>query len=136
MVQEAIVSKVFADKMAEVSVVRTSACGKNCSSCEGCALQTKLSVVAFNKTSSSVGQKVLIESQSSKIFGAAVAVYLLPMFTMIFASVFAAYCGASETVCVISAFGGLALGLCIVFAINRFLKGKKAIEYTIIKELS
>ena len=136
MVQEATVTKVFADSMAEVSVVRTSACSKNCSSCEGCALQTKLSVVAFNATSSSVGQKVLIESQSSKIFGAAIAVYLLPMFTMIFASVFAACYGAAESICVISAFGGLALGICIAFAINRFLKGKKSIKYTIIKELS
>ena len=136
MVQEAIVSRILNDEMAEVFVVRISACGKSCTSCEGCSLQNKLVVNAINSFSSAVGQKVLIESRTSKIFAAAFVVYLLPMLTMIFASIIMAYRGASELTCVLAAFIGLSVGILITLLIHHFIKNKKAIEYTIIKELN
>ena len=136
MVQEAIVSKILNSNMAEVSVLRVSACGKSCSSCDGCSLQSKLTIKAINPYSSAVGQKVLIESRTSKIFAVAFIVYLLPVITMITASIVAAYQGASEFKCVIAAFVGLINGIIVTLLVNHFIKNRKPIEYRIIKELN
>ena len=62
MLQEAVVTKLLPEDRAEVSVVRASACGKNCSSCEGCAFQNELKVVADNPIKANPGTKVQIES--------------------------------------------------------------------------
>lgn len=136
MTQEAIIIKLLPDNMAEVAVVRAGACGKNCSSCETCIFQNELKVLAKNNTLSKPGHKVLIETESSRIFGAALLVYLLPMVTMITGYMLAAYSGLSELFCVGCGFAGFAVGLAVVILVHRIIKNKKPISYIIVKELT
>ena len=65
MTQEAVVTRVFPNNMAEVAVTRTTACGGNCGNCESCIFQSELKTMAKNRVSARPGQKVLIESKSS-----------------------------------------------------------------------
>ena len=135
MVQEEIITKKLSADLAEVAVVRVTACGKSCSSCESCMFQNELKVVAENPMSIEGGKKVLIETKTSKVFGAVVAVYLLPALVMIAAAIVAAVLGATEAICVISAFSALIVSILLTIIFHRFSKGNK-IVYTIVKELN
>ena len=96
MTQEAIVTRRLPDGMAEVVVTRGTACGSNCGNCESCIFQSELKTPANNLIDAQPGQRVIIQSKSSKIFGAALLVYILPI-VMILLGYFIAYsAGASE----------------------------------------
>lgn len=133
MTQEAVVTRVFPNNMAEVAVTRTTACGGNCGNCESCIFQSELKAMAKNRVSARPGQKVLIESKSSKVFGAALLVYILPL--VFFLAGFAiAYClGAAEGVCVAVSFLGLAAGAAVVVASQRLKKNKNPISFDIVE---
>ena len=79
MTQDAVVIKLLPKEMAEVAVTRGTACGGNCGSCESCMFQTELHVEARNLIQAKPGQKVVISSKSSRIFGAAFLVYIMPL---------------------------------------------------------
>lgn len=79
MTQEAVVTRVFPHRMAEVVVTRQTACGGNCGSCESCLFQSEMKTMAFNRCEAVPGQRVLIETQSSRIYGAALLVYIVPL---------------------------------------------------------
>ena len=83
MTQEAVVTKLLPNGMAEVAVKRTTACGGNCASCEACVFESQMKTPAKNSIEARPGQKVLIESQSSRIFRAAFLVYVLPLLTFL-----------------------------------------------------
>ena len=133
MTQEAVVTRIFPNNMAEVAVTRTTACGGNCGSCESCIFQSELKAFAKNCVSARPGQKVLIESKSSKVFSAALLVYILPL--VFFLSGFAiAYClGAGEGVCVTVSFAALALGAAVVVVSQRVRKNKNPITFDIVE---
>ena len=76
MTQDAVVTKLLPEGMAEVVVMRGTACGGNCGSCESCMFQKELHTEARNLIQAKPGQKVTIESKSSRIFGAALLVYV------------------------------------------------------------
>ena len=78
MTQNAVVTKILTDGMAEVSVIRGTACGGNCGSCESCMYDNEIRTHAVNKVSALPGQKVVIETESSRIYGALFLVYILP----------------------------------------------------------
>lgn len=136
MVQEAIITKLMPDGMAEVAVVRATACGKSCSSCESCIFQNELKVLAFNLISSSPGRKVLIESKTSSIFSAAAIVYILPVILMVLAYTIAFFAGAGEGLCISACFIGLFIGLALMVIYHRKKNTEDAITFTIIKELN
>ena len=136
MIQEAIITKLLPDNMAEVAVVRATACGKSCSSCESCIFQNELKVQAKNSISSIPGKKVLIETESSKIFGVILLVYLLPIITMLAAYIAAAAVNLSENLCIALAFVGFVLGILPMLIFHRRGKNNAKISYTIIKELT
>ena len=71
MTQDAVVTRVFHNGLAEVVVTRGTACGSNCGNCESCAFQNELKAIAKNTVHATPGEKVVIESVSSRIFGAA-----------------------------------------------------------------
>ena len=110
MTQEAIVTGLYGDGTAEVAVKRLSACGGSCSSCESCALERELKIRAVNSAGARPGQRVLIESQSRTILGAALLVYLLPLGAFLSGYLLAALCGAEESVRILSSFAALTLG--------------------------
>ena len=96
MTQDAVVTKVLPNGMAEVVVSRGTACGSNCGNCESCVFQNEIKTFAKNTVHARPGEKVVIESLSSRIFGAAFIVYIVPMLVFIIGYVIAASCGLTE----------------------------------------
>ncbi len=74
MTQDAVVTKLVSRHVAEVEVERGTACGGTCESCEACVFQNRIRAEAVNKVSALPGQKVVIESKTSDVLGAAAAV--------------------------------------------------------------
>ena len=132
MTQDAIVFKCLNDEMAEVVVTRATACGSNCSSCEACVFQNELKTVARNLIGAKPGQKVQIESQSSKVYGAILLVYIVPVILAVLGC-FAAYAaGAGEGIVILCTFLGFLLGAVILVISQRLKKNKNEISFDII----
>lgn len=83
MTQDAVVTKLVSRHVAEVEVERGTACGGTCESCEACVFQNRIRAEAVNKISALPGQKVVIESKTSDVLGAAVLLYMVP-FVLLF----------------------------------------------------
>ncbi len=133
MTQDAVVFRCLPDNMAEVVVTRTTACGSNCASCEACVFQNELRTVARNLIGARPGQKVLIESQSSKVYRAVMLVYILPVLLAL-AGYFLAYAaGASEGMCIICTFIGILLGALILVLSQRRHREKTSITFDIVQ---
>lgn len=133
MTQDAIVYKCLDEERAEVVVTRATACGANCSSCEACIFQNELKTVARNLIGARPGQRVLIESKSSHVYGAILLVYIVPILLAVLAC-FAAYAvGASEGICVLCTFLGFLLGAVITVLTQRLRRDRNPITFDIIK---
>lgn len=135
MTQEAVITKVYPSGLAEVAVRRTTACGGNCASCESCVFDSELKTLAKNSIEARPGQKVLIESQSSKIFRAAFLVYVLPLLLFLCGFFLASLLGGSEAVCIAASFFGVALGGVIVIISQKYRKPKDAITFEVVELL-
>ena len=133
MTQEAVVTRVFPNNMAEVAVTRTTACGGNCGNCESCIFQSQLKTMAKNGISASPGQRVLIESKSSNVFGAALLVYIMPVLFFLVGFALAYSLGASEGICIAVSFAGLILGAAILVLSQRLKKNKNPITFDIVE---
>ena len=118
--------------MAEVVVTRTTACGSNCGNCESCIFQSELKTLAKNSINARPGQKVIIESKSSRIYKAAMLVYILPMLLMVLGYALGAALSAGEGLGIALGFVGLIAGAAlIVFSERR--KNKEPITFEIIE---
>lgn len=135
MTQEAVVTKLLPSGMAEVAVKRTSACGGNCGSCESCVFQNEMKTPALNRIGAKPGQKVLIESQSSKIFKAAFLVYVLPLLFFLAAYLLAAAFDLSEALRILASFAGLIVGGVVLVLSQKKIRDKDRITFTIIDYL-
>ena len=133
MTQDAVVFRCLDDERAEVVVTRATACGANCESCEACVFQNELKTVARNLIGARPGQKVLIESKSSKVYGAILLVYIVPILLAVLGC-FAAYAmGASEGICVLCTFLGFLLGAVVTVVTQRLMRDRNPITFDIIK---
>lgn len=133
MTQDAIVRQVFDDGMAEVVVTRSTACGSNCGNCESCIFQSELCTRAKNLIGAKPGQRVVIESKSSKIYKATLLVYILPIVLVVAGYLIAAAAGAGEGLCIVSSFIGLALGAAFTVVSQKHKKDKDKITFDIIQ---
>lgn len=134
MTQEGIVVKLFPNDMAEVAVTRMTACGGNCGSCESCMLQSKVKTLAKNRVDARPGERVLIESRSSAVFGAVFLVYVMPLVCFLLGYGAAALAGLSEGLCIVFSFIGLAVGAALLVLSQR-RKNRREIAYDIIRRL-
>ena len=132
MTQDAIVYKCLDRERAEVVVTRATACGSNCASCEACVFQNEIKTVARNLVGARPGQKVLIESKSSRVYGAIMLVYIVPILLAVLGCFLAYGAGASEGVCVLCTFLGFILGAVIIVLTQRMRKDTKPISFDII----
>ena len=73
------------ENSATVLIRKTSACSHDCTECSACTAP-EYKVTVFNPIGAKVGDKVIIESQSSRILAIALCVYILPVFLMIVAA--------------------------------------------------
>ena len=110
MTQDAIVTRILPNSMAEVVVTRSTACGSNCGSCESCLFQSELKAVAKNSIHAKPGQRVTISSRTTAVFSAAVLVYIMPLLFVIVGFTIATLLGAGEGIAILSAF------LCLIFS--------------------
>ena len=76
---------------------------------------------------------MVIESKSSKIYGAALLVYIMPLVLFIAAYALAYVSGAREGICIAVSFLGLALGAAIMVLSQRLRKDKNQITFDIIR---
>jgi sigma-E factor negative regulatory protein RseC len=133
MTASGIVIKLVDQHRAEVEVERGTACGGNCGSCEACVFQNELKTVARNRIGAKPGQRVLIESKSSRVYGAILLVYIVPILLAVLGC-FAAYAaGASEGICVLCTFLGFILGAVITVLTQRMKRTKSDISFDIVK---
>ena len=132
MTQDAIVYKCLPNGMAEVVVTRTTACGRNCGNCESCIFQRELKTLAKNSINARPGQKVIIESKSSRIYKAAMLVYILPMLLMVLGYALGAALSTGEGLGIALGFAGLIAGAALIVLSER-RKNKEPITFEIIE---
>ena len=111
MTQDAVVTKLVSRHVAEVEVERGTACGSNCGNCESCVFQNELKVTADNRIGARPGQKVVIESKTSDVLGAAVLLYMVPFVLLFLGYAIGSALGWAEGGCVLIGFGFFALGV-------------------------
>ena len=132
MTQDAVVTKLLPGGMAEVAVARATACGGNCSSCESCMFQKELHTQARNLINARPGQRVTIESKSSRIFGAAMLVYIMPLVFFLGGYALAAAFGAGEAASIAVSFAFLGISALVLVLSQRFHHKNAPITYDII----
>lgn len=131
MTQDAVVTKVFNNGMAEVAVTRGTACGSNCGNCESCVFQNELKAFAKNTVNAKPGEKVIIETLSSRIFGAAFLLYIVPFILFFIGYAVGAHYNLSEGLCVLISFGFFAVAMAVVVVYQRISKKKNPIKFEI-----
>lgn len=133
MTQDAIVTKLLSDNMAEVVVARTTACGGNCPSCESCIFQNEFKTLARNRIKARPGQKVVIATKSGDIFGAAALVYIMPIVLMLLCYAVAALCGAGEGLRVLLSFLAVFVSAGILVLRERSKKNRDEFSFEIVR---
>lgn len=132
MTQDAIVIKSFENGLAEVLVARGTSCGEHCGSCSVCKYVGEIHTYAKNLIHAQPGDKVVIESKTSEVLGAAFMIYIIPMAIMVLAYMAAAAMGAGESVSVPVAFIAFAVSMGLVTLYQRARTKKKEIELHIV----
>ena len=130
MTQYAIIKKLTGPDMAEVEVLRGTACGDDCGSCEVCHYASKIRVEAKNNIGAQVGDRVEIETQTSRVLSAAVLVYIVPFVLFFIGYAIAAALIMSEGYSMLMSFGFFAVGFVVIALVGRSHK-KNPITYEI-----
>lgn len=112
MTQNALVIAVLSDGMARVKVERVSACGHDCSTCEGCGLMaTPIEVVAQNPVHAKVGDTVTIKSGTKRVLKLAALTYLLPIVLLFVFYAVSRLLTENEAICSVASVVGFLFGL-------------------------
>lgn len=136
MTQEATVTRLLPNGMAEIAVRRESACGGNCHACGGtCSFRNILKVSAKNKVLADVGDRVVVESSTSSILKAAAIVYVIPIVLFFAFYAAAALLGAGAQVSTGTSLVGFALGVALAVALNRSFRNKTVTSFEIVSIL-
>ena len=107
------VHRLRPDGMADVILVRESACSGDCHKCSGCGAQKETMIVsAVNPIRAEVGDFVTLTSDTASVMKAVAAVYLVPL--VLFFAGFALGMAMGWNAALV---GGLGFGLGIAFAI-------------------
>ncbi len=133
MTQRAVVKRRLGSGRVEVLVKRTSACSHDCDNCAGCGSMVTvgdLTAVAQDDLGAQVGQRVTVETASSRVLKLAAALYLLP-----FVGLFGAYllmANASEGVAALSAVAAFFLVLLgVSLPLERYLR-RRAVTFRVV----
>lgn len=110
MTQNGIVTKLLDRGRAQVSVERGTACGGHCDGCETCVYAARLLVDAENAVHAVPGDRVILESGTRTILGAALLVYMLPLALFFIGYGVGAACGLGQGLCILLSLAGAVLG--------------------------
>lgn len=115
------------EQMAQVQLVRQSACSGDCHQCAGCgAAKQTLIFQARNPIGAVPGDVVSVQSDASPVLKAAAMLYLLPLALFVTGYLLGQQLGGYAVLASLCGFG---LGLLPVRALDRYLRGKMV--YTI-----
>ncbi|MBO4914932.1 MAG: SoxR reducing system RseC family protein [Oscillospiraceae bacterium] len=133
MTQIATVETLLQDGRAEITVARKTACAHDCSECAGCgATPSPVRAVAVNAVGAVKGQKVVVESESKQVIGAALLVYILP-FVLFFITYFACSGLLSDVVRSLAAILAFMAGVAVAIFADRRLKRNGGMVFTIVR---
>ena len=132
MTQDAIVTKILNQETAEVIVTRGTACGSNCGSCESCMFENQIKTQAKNSVYALPGQKVVIQSQSSKVYSAIFLVYIMPFIFFFIGYIAAVFLKLTESGCMLFSFLFFIIGVAILVITQRRKKDNDQIKFEII----
>lgn len=136
MTQIATIRRTLNNGMAEAAVRRQSACGHDCSKCNGCEQTVKLSeivVTAENRVKAQRGDTVIIESKSATILTAAAMVYIFPiLLAFLFSGLTAWFIGDGEGMQMLACFLGFVTGILISIMWDKRMR-KNRLKYWISK---
>ena len=118
MTQIATVEKILPGGMAEISVLRKSACGHDCEECAGCGAE--------------VGQKVVVESSTKNLLGVMLLVYLLPI-VLFLVGYFATGALESEGLRYVVAIAAFLVGIIPAIICDRRTKKNGKLTFTIVR---
>lgn len=119
MTQNGVVTKILADGRAEVAVERGTACGGHCDGCETCIYATTLRIPAENTVYATPGDRVVLESGTRSIMGAAMLIYMLPLVLFFSGYAVGALAGFAQGGCVIASLAGAVIGALLAVLIGR-----------------
>ena len=118
MTQSGVVTKLLEGGCAEVSVERGTACGGRCDGCETCIYDTTLRIPAVNAVHARVGDRVILESGTGGIMGAAALVYLVPVLLFFAGYAVGAVASLTQGQCILTSLAGLILGAALVVGLG------------------
>lgn len=137
MTQQGTIKKILPGGMAEIEVMRHSACSHDCSKCGGCGgLESQmLYVTARNRAQAEVGERVLIEGKSGRVLGLAALAYVLPLILFFVGYVLGSVLLPSAAAGAIG--GGLLFIIGVLAAVwySRRMKARGHVPYEITKKL-
>ncbi len=119
MLQEAIITKIRDDGLAEVVVERLGICGGDCSECGECRYEHLMKSIVQNPIGARRGQHVMIETPTKGVVKGALAIYILPLVMLFLGYLTTDALSLGETVCIIAAFAAAAIGIVIAMVISR-----------------
>ncbi len=119
MLQEAIITKIRDDGLAEVVVERLGICGGDCNGCNECKYEHLMKSVVQNPIGARRGQHVMIETPTKGVVKGALAIYVLPLVMLILGYLIAAALSLGESACIIAAFAAAILGIVIAVILSR-----------------
>jgi len=134
MTQIATVSRIIDSNYAEISVPRKSACGHDCEECAGCGV-TGAAVLAraANPIGARIGQKVVVQSETSKMLGIVAFVYLIPVVLFLLGYVVTAFLTSSVALQYGVAVTGFFIGIVAAILYDRKLKERGGLTFTIVR---
>lgn len=134
MEQKAVVKRIVAPGVAQVSLMRQLECGLSCKSCEGCPQKPKDEILSLadNPLDAIVGDVVRVHSTSGSSIGIAALVYLVPCVTLVLGYLLAAWIGLGEGLSVVAAFAGLLFGFVPAILLDRAIARRGRPEFTIV----
>lgn len=131
MEQTGLITNIIDENTARVSVLRLSACGSHCATCNAvCSSKQTMTVLADNKVSASPGDIVIIESGTKQVLGIAALVYLVPIILFFAGYACASLMALGEGVSIAAGFACFALSFAAVAAYSR-TRGKRPVEFEI-----
>ena len=129
MTQNGVVTRLLEGGRAEVAVQRSAACGGRCDGCETCICAPELRVDAENTVRAGPGDRVILESGTGGVLGAAALVYLVPVLLFFLGYGAGAVLGLGEGLCVVTSLLGAALGAGLAVLAGR---RRRRIEFRIV----
>ena len=128
MEQTAKVHSLRQDGMAEVIIIRESACSGDCHKCSGCgAVTQKMLLEVVNAIGAKEGDLVTIHSESGPVLAGAAVLYMIPLALFFLGYALGAQWGFGGWI----GAAGMVLGFVFAALYDRHVTAKKKTVYTI-----